>query len=121
MLDERISTNMKRSMLDLTERVAVVIGATSGLGKEIALGLAEHGAHVIPGGRRLDRLEQTCAEIRALKRRTIVHPVNAEDRTSLESLRAAVLAEFGRVDILVNAAGRTFRKPTIQIERAEWS
>src|SRR5438105_1292204 len=100
---------MQRSSLDLTGRVAVVIGATSGLGKEIALGLAEHGADVVPGGRRADLLRETCDEIECLERRTLHHPVDARLKKSLEDFRDSVLDELGRVDIVVNAAGRTFR------------
>lgn len=112
---------MKRSPLDLTDRVAVVIGATSGLGKEIALGLAEHGADVVPGGRRTDRLRETCAEIQKLGRRSLYQPVDAERKDSLEAFRDSALAALGRIDILVNAAGRTFRKPAVEIDSAEWS
>jgi NAD(P)-dependent dehydrogenase (short-subunit alcohol dehydrogenase family) len=112
---------MQRSSLDLTGRVAVVIGATSGLGKEIAVGLAEHGADVVPGGRRADLLRQTCDEIERLDRRTVHHPLDARLKSSLEDFRDSVLRALGRVDIVVNAAGRTFRKPTASIDFDEWS
>ena len=112
---------MQRNSLDLSGRVAVVIGATSGLGKEIALGLAEHGADVVPGGRRADLLQNTCDEIARLGRRTLCHTIDATRKTSLEKFRDNVLAALGRVDILVNSAGRTFRKPTIAVAPEEWS
>ena len=112
---------MKRSSLDLTGRVAVVIGATSGLGKEIAIGLAEHGADVVPGGRRSDLLRETCGEIERLGRRTVHLPLDARLKDSIESFRDSVLNALGRVDIVVNAAGRTFRKPAIDVDLDEWS
>ncbi|HEY3454612.1 MAG TPA: SDR family oxidoreductase [Bryobacteraceae bacterium] len=112
---------MQRNSLDLSGRVAVVIGATSGLGKEIALGLAEHGADVVPGGRRADLLQNTCDEIARLGRRTLYYAVDATHKASLETFRDNVLAALGRVDILVNSAGRTFRKPTIAVDAEEWS
>jgi NAD(P)-dependent dehydrogenase (short-subunit alcohol dehydrogenase family) len=112
---------MQSSSLDLNGRVAVIIGATSGLGKEIAVGLAEHGAHVVPGGRRADLLRKVCDEIERVGRRTIHHPVDARLRDSLEAFRDSVLSTFGRVDILVNSAGRTFRKPSVAIGSEEWS
>jgi NAD(P)-dependent dehydrogenase (short-subunit alcohol dehydrogenase family) len=107
--------------LDLTGRVAVVIGATSGLGHTIALGLARHGADVVPTGRREDIVAAVTRNISAMGRRSIAHASDVTDRASLESLRDAVLGEFGRVDILVNAAGYTFRKPTANVSDAEWS
>jgi NAD(P)-dependent dehydrogenase (short-subunit alcohol dehydrogenase family) len=112
---------MTRSCLDLTGRVAVVFGATSGLGREIAIGLAEHGADVIPTGRRAELLQQTVDGIAALGRRSLLHLTDVQDRASVRRLRDDVLREFGRVDILVNAAGSTFRKPTGAVTDEEWN
>jgi NAD(P)-dependent dehydrogenase (short-subunit alcohol dehydrogenase family) len=110
---------MGKSCLDLSGKVAVVFGASSGLGKAISLGLAEHGADVVPTARRADMLAEVCAQVRAMGRRTLVETADVSDRGSIRKLRDAVLAEFGRVDILVNAAGQTFRKPTLAVEDAE--
>ncbi|MEP6962372.1 MAG: glucose 1-dehydrogenase [Acidobacteriota bacterium] len=107
--------------MELTDRVAVVMGATSGLGRAIAVGLAQHGAHVVPAGRRLDELENVCAEIRGAGRRTLLHGADVQSRASIDSLRDAASAEFGRVDILVNAAGITSREPTATQTEAKWS
>src|ERR1051326_1304340 len=87
------------SCLDLTNRVAVVIGATSGLGRAIAIGFAEHGADVVPAGRRRENLEEVCREIEAIGRRTLFCPADVRDRASLDALRDAALERFGRVDI----------------------
>ncbi len=110
-----------KNCLHLTDRVAVVFGGTSGLGKAIAIGLADHGAHVVPGGRREELLKQVCEEISRLGRRTLYSQVDVKSRASIEALRDAVLNELGGVDILVNAAGTTFRKPTVSTDKAEWS
>lgn len=110
-----------KSCLDLTNRVAVVFGGTSGLGREIAIGLAEHGADVIPTGRREELLKGACEEIRKLGRRTFEQAVNVKEEISIETFRDRVLNELDHVDILINAAGMTFRKPTIDVSRAEWS
>ena len=109
------------SCLDLTDRVAVVIGATSGLGRAIAIGFAEHGAHVVPTGRRRANIEDVCREIEAAGRRTLRCPSDVRDRASLEALRDATIERFGRVDILVNSAGSTFRKATAEVDEAQWS
>ena len=98
-----------------------MFGATSGLGREIAIGLAEHGAHVVPAGRRANLLEEVCEQVRSLNVRTLLMPCDVQERTSIRALRDRVVSDFGRVDILVNAAGMTFRKPTAAVEDSEWS
>lgn len=110
-----------RNYFDLSGRVAVVIGATSGLGRAIAIGLAEHGADVVPTGRRQEQLESVCREVEASGRRTIRRITDVTERRSIDALRDAVLAEFGRVDILVNAAGYTFKEPAVEVSEAKWS
>jgi NAD(P)-dependent dehydrogenase (short-subunit alcohol dehydrogenase family) len=110
-----------RNITDLTGRVAVVIGGTSGLGKTIALGLAESGADVVPSGRRKHVAEEVCAAIEALGRRTLRHDVDVTRRASVDELRDRVVQQLGRVDILVNAAGRTFRKQARDISEADWN
>src|SRR5579883_245970 len=109
------------NLFDLSGRVAVVVGATSGIGRAIAIGLAEHGADVIPTGRRTDAVENACGEIEAFGRRTLRIATDISSRASIDALRDHVLRELGHVDILVNAAGYTFRKPTVQIDESEWA
>ena len=110
-----------KNCLDLTNRVAVVIGATSGIGRVLALGLAEHGAAVVPTGRRSDAIEAACREIEGFGRRTLRQEADVRDRGSLDRLRDAALDCFGRVDILVNAAGYTFKLPTATVPEEQWS
>jgi NAD(P)-dependent dehydrogenase (short-subunit alcohol dehydrogenase family) len=110
-----------RNLLDLTDRVAVVIGATSGIGRALALGLARHGAHVVPTGRRKAQLETVCREIEGTGALTLCHPADVTDRQSLDALRDAVLTRFGHVDILVNAAGYTFKQATSEMSLTQWS
>lgn len=107
--------------LDLTGRVAVVIGGTSGLGRAIAGGLARAGADVVPSGRRRPLVNEVCEMIEAAGRRTLRRTVDVADRAAIDGLRDAVLERFGRVDILVNAAGGTRRKPTREVTETEWS
>lgn len=106
--------------MDLTGRVAVVIGGTSGLGRTLALGLAEAGAAVVPSGRRQELVDEVSAQIAALGRETLNYSVNVSDRTSIDTLRDAVLQRFGRVDVLLNAAGRIKRAPTKDLPEREW-
>jgi len=109
------------SALDIHDRVAVVVGGTSGIGRAIAIGLAAHGADVIATGRRVAEVESVAAEIEAAGRRTLRKTVDARSRESLDSLRDAVRAEFGRVDIVINAAGYTFRQPTAAMPEEKWT
>jgi NAD(P)-dependent dehydrogenase (short-subunit alcohol dehydrogenase family) len=111
---------MAKNYLDLTDRVAVVIGGTSGLGRVIGLGLAESGAHVVPTGRRQALVDEVCEAVRALGRDTLNQPVDVAERASIDRLRDAVVQKFGRVDILLNAAGRIKRIPTIDLSEQEW-
>ncbi len=111
---------MIRNFTDLSGRVAVVIGGTSGLGRTLALGFAEAGAAVVPSGRRQDLVDEVSAAIGALGRETLNYSVNVSDRKSIDTLRDAVMKHFGRVDILLNAAGRTKRTPTKDLPEQEW-
>jgi NAD(P)-dependent dehydrogenase (short-subunit alcohol dehydrogenase family) len=111
---------MAKNWMDLTDRVAVVVGGTSGLGRVIALGLAEAGAHVITSGRRQTLVDEVADAVRAMGRDTLNQTVNVGDRQSIDELRDAVVRKFGRVDILLNAAGRIKRTPTMELSEEEW-
>jgi NAD(P)-dependent dehydrogenase (short-subunit alcohol dehydrogenase family) len=107
--------------IHLEGRTAVVIGGTSGIGRTLALGMARAGANVIPTGRREANIAEVAKEIESMGRKSLVHACDAGSRESLDAFRDAVLAAFGGVDILLNGAGQTFRKPTIDVEEAEWN
>src|SRR6476659_9039925 len=98
---------MAYSGLDLTGKVAVVIGGTSGIGRAITHGLAEAGADVVPSSRRIQQVEATAGEVERRGRRSLRISSDVTDRTSLERLLQGCLDAFGKVDILVNSAGRT--------------
>ena len=106
--------------LDLTGRAAVVIGGTSGIGRALAHGLAKAGADVVPTARRADLVDQTAAEIEQIGRRTLRISSDVASRESLQALLAASVEAFGKVDIMVNCAGRTRRTPTLDLTDDEW-
>ena len=89
----------------LDGKVAVVTGASSGLGVAFAQGLAEAGADLALGARRVDRLAETAALVEATGRRALTVATDVADPESCSDLVALAMEEFGRVDILVNNAG----------------
>jgi NAD(P)-dependent dehydrogenase (short-subunit alcohol dehydrogenase family) len=112
---------MSMKALDLSGRVAVVVGGTSGIGRAIALGFAEAGADVVVTGRRAELIDTVAKEIEAKGRKSLRQPADVADRASLEKLRDRVVAELGKVDILVNSAGTTKRRPTLEVPEDEWN
>jgi NAD(P)-dependent dehydrogenase (short-subunit alcohol dehydrogenase family) len=112
---------MSVELFNLKDRVAVVMGGTSGIGRTMAVGLAEAGAHVVATGRRENLIQEVSAEIEKLGVKSLVKATDAGSRESIDALRDAVMAKFGRVDILLNAAGQIFRKPTLSISETEWN
>ena len=101
-----------RDRFDLSGRVALVIGGTSGIGRAIALGLADAGADVVASSRRTREVAEVAQEIRERGRRSLEIASDVLERSTLEHLHAETVAAFGKVDILVNAAGTTKRLPT---------
>jgi NAD(P)-dependent dehydrogenase (short-subunit alcohol dehydrogenase family) len=108
------------SIFDLHGKTAVVIGGTTGIGRSIALGLANAGADVVASARRVEQVEVTASEIEATGRQTLRQPSDVLDRKSLEALLAACLERFQKVDILVNCAGIIKRAPTLTFPEDEW-
>ncbi len=112
---------MGHPSLDLTGKVAVVVGGTSGIGRALSLGLAEAGAAVVATARTRETVDATAAEIEARGKRTLRVTADVTDRGSLEAARDAVLAALGKVDVLVNCAGRIKRTPVLELSEQEWS
>ena len=107
--------------LSLEGRTAVVLGGTSGIGLALTKGLADAGADVIATSRRSEQVEQAAAEVESRGRRTLRQPVDVMERASLQELLKQVLDRFGKVDVLVNCAGRTKRVPTLAMTDEDWS
>ena len=93
------------TLFDLTGKVAVVTGGSRGLGREMVLAFAAHGADVVIASRKLENCERVADEVRALGRRALPLAYHAASWPGADELADAAYAEFGSVDILVNNAG----------------
>jgi NAD(P)-dependent dehydrogenase (short-subunit alcohol dehydrogenase family) len=112
---------MSLELFNLDGRVAVVMGGTSGIGRVLAVSFAEAGAAVVATGRREALVNEVAGDIEKAGRRTLRKTTDAASRESIDGLRDAVVKELGGVDILLNAAGQIFRKPTVAISEGEWN
>jgi NAD(P)-dependent dehydrogenase (short-subunit alcohol dehydrogenase family) len=112
---------MGHPLLDLTNKTAVVIGGTSGIGLTLAQGLAQAGANVVPTGRKEEQVRAAAAEVNRLGRRSLAVTCDVTANESIERLLQSVCAEFGTVEILVNCAGRTKRMSTLDFPESEWN
>jgi NAD(P)-dependent dehydrogenase (short-subunit alcohol dehydrogenase family) len=111
---------MSSPALHLQGRTAVVVGGTTGIGRAISLGLAAAGADVVASGRRQEHVDATASDIERLGRRALRIPSDVTDRASVERLCARTLSAFGRVDALVNCAGKIKRGPTLDFSETDW-
>ena len=98
-------------MFDLTGKVAVVVGGHGGIGKAIALGLADAGADVVVASRSIEPLKAAAKEIQAKGRKSLAVSVDIVDIKSVNEMVNTIIKTFPRIDILVNAAGLAIRKP----------
>jgi len=112
---------MGHPQLELSGKTAVVIGGTSGIGLALTKGLALAGANLVPSGRREDLVRKAAEEVKALGRRSLAQTCDVTDERSIEKLLKAVVAEFGSVEILVNCAGWTKKRPTLEVTEEEWN
>ncbi len=106
---------------DLSSKHAVVIGGTTGIGKALALGLAQAGANVVATSRSREGTAAVTQEIETLGRQSLNITSDVTSRASLQALHEAVLAKFSTVDILVNCAGVTKRLPTLDWTDEAWN
>ena len=108
------------SLFDLSGRTAVVVGGTSGIGRTLALGLADAGADVVATGRREALVKEISVEIERRGRRTLAVASDVGDMRLLEHLRDACLEAFGKVDIMLAVAGMTKKSPTLEMAETDW-
>jgi 3-oxoacyl-[acyl-carrier protein] reductase len=106
--------------LDLQERVAVVTGGSQGIGREIALLLAGEGADLVIAARRTEVLERTATELRDLGRRVVAVTADVATPDGPAAIADAALAAFGRVDIVINNAGKGHNKALDELTDEDW-
>ncbi len=111
---------MATTLFDLTGQVALVTGASKGLGRAMAAGLAKAGASLALCGRDRDGLEATKAAVEALGVRAETFELDVLRAASVQGAVAAALKVFGHLDVLVNNAGVNVRKPTLELSEEEW-
>lgn len=108
------------NLFDLTGRISIVTGSGRGLGKAIAVGMAEHGATIIACSRTLGEAEATAAQINADGGTAIGLRVDTADRTSCQALIDDTVAHFGRIDVLINNAGIDIIEPAEEVADDAW-
>ena len=112
---------MSATLFDLSGRVAMVTGASRGLGQYMARALAKAGADLVLTSRESARLLPFESEIQALGRRTLSLELDVRELDSIQIMAASAEAHFGRVDILVNNAGCNVRKPALEVTWEDWN
>ncbi len=111
---------MNYKKFNLDQKVAIVTGGGSGIGRALSLGLAEAGADVVPVGRTASKIEDTAKGIKDLGKKTMVIPTDVTVKEQVEELVNKVKTSFGSVDVLVNCAGLNIKKPVLDLEVEDW-
>lgn len=107
-------------MFDLSGRVALVTGAGKGLGRSMAVALAQCGADVALAARTATDLDVVAAEVEAEGRKALAFPADVTDPEQVDALVTGAIERFGQLDILVNNAGMNIRKPALDFPLDEW-
>jgi carbohydrate kinase (thermoresistant glucokinase family) len=111
---------MGLSLFDLTGKTAVVVGGTSGIGLAMAVGLAEAGADVVASSRRQEQVDEAASLIESRGRKALRLTSDVGNRATLEALCAETVKAWGKVDILINCAGKIKRAPTVDFPEDLW-
>ncbi|MGB7134877.1 MAG: SDR family oxidoreductase [Acidobacteriaceae bacterium] len=112
---------MSENLFDLSGQVALVTGASRGLGQYFARALGRAGADLVLSSRRRDTLADFAAEIQALGRRAVTVDLDVRDYASIERMASQANEAFGQIHILVNNAGCNVRKPALDITWDDWN
>lgn len=111
---------MNSPLFDLTDRKAIVTGGGRGLGRAIAIGLAQFGADVAIVARSAHELERTAREIETVGRKALVYPADVSSKANIEHIVNDAVTHWGRVDILVNNAGVDAAQPALDYKEEDW-
>src|SRR3972149_3334634 len=111
---------MSLKLFDLTGKVAIVTGASKGLGKAMVLGMADAGADIVLVSRTLKDLEVVAEEIRAKGRNALSVPADVSKSADIERMVKEAMDKFGKIDVLVNNTGISGDKPVLKMEEEYW-
>jgi 2-deoxy-D-gluconate 3-dehydrogenase len=111
---------MEFPSFDLTGKVAIVTGASRGIGRTLALGLGNAGADVVVASRTIAELESLAEELRAMGRRALIQPADVSKVSDIQELSDATMSEFGHIDILVNNAGTHVDEAALDVTEEHW-
>ncbi len=112
--------NRNWTSFGLENKIAIVTGASQGIGRDLAIGLAEAGAHVALVSRNQSALEEVASEIMALDRKALVIPRDLTDVSQIRAMVKQVDDTFGKIDILINNAAWTDTVPALEVTEKEW-
>jgi NAD(P)-dependent dehydrogenase (short-subunit alcohol dehydrogenase family) len=112
---------MTTDIFKLEGKTAVVIGGTAGIGLTLSLGLADAGADVVASSRQQEHVEEAAIGIEQRGRQTVRVCSDVSNRNSLELLLDSSIRRFGKVDIVINCAGKIKRMPTLTMPEEEWA
>ena len=126
MLKEAVGTTQDstvnvKQLFDLSGRVAIVTGGSIGLGRQMAEGLAEMGAHLVLCARKEERCHQAAEELQQLGVKAIAVGCDVKNPASIQEMVEATLSQFGRIDVLINNAGISWGAPVEEMRLEDWN
>src|SRR3984957_20169066 len=110
-----------KKLFDLSGRVAIVTGGSTGLGLQMAIGLAEMGANLVLCARKIERCEKAAAELEKLGAKTVALACDVKNPGNVQAVVDAAVAKFGRIDILINNAGTSWGAPVEEMKLEHWN
>ncbi|HVS87039.1 MAG TPA: SDR family oxidoreductase [Candidatus Acidoferrum sp.] len=110
-----------KQLFDLTGRVAIITGGSVGLGRQMAEGLAEMGANLVLCARKIERCQQAAEDLQKLGAKTLALACDVKNPADIHEVVGATMAQFGRIDILINNAGTSWGAPVEEMRLEHWN